>query len=321
MSNSLEERRPTNVGALELIAAMVLSGTIGVFVVESGADPFTVVFFRCVFGAIALGTYCLLRGFFTNTGFTAKTLGLAALGGVFIVFNWAFLFESYHLTSITLGTVIYHTQPFYVVILGSIIFKEQLTKAKIGWVVVAFVGVVLVSNLLVTGAGTGAGHLLGMGSALLAAVLYAFATLIAKRIKGIKPHLIALVQVVIGIPLLLPFVTFGDLNGLGAGWGWLIGLGVIHTGVMYVLMYSSYQKLPTATIAVLSFIYPAVALVVDMMVYGTRINPLQALGMVVIVTASLGISLGWKPLSRRSAETTTTDKTSPTDETTKAGAR
>ena len=69
-------------GAVELTTAMLLSGTLGVFVVESGASSFNVVFFRCVFGTLFLALYCLVRGFFKNHGFTPKKLGLAALGGV-----------------------------------------------------------------------------------------------------------------------------------------------------------------------------------------------------------------------------------------------
>nr|WP_284117583.1 hypothetical protein [Streptomyces fragilis] len=46
-------------GIAQLTTAMVLSGTIGVFVVESGASSLNVVFFRVVFGALALGA-CLL---------------------------------------------------------------------------------------------------------------------------------------------------------------------------------------------------------------------------------------------------------------------
>lgn len=68
-------------GTLELTAAMVLSGTLGIFVVESGASAFNVVFFRVLFGALALGGYALARGYFRGHGFTPKKLALAALGG------------------------------------------------------------------------------------------------------------------------------------------------------------------------------------------------------------------------------------------------
>ena len=134
-------------GAIELTLAMVLSGTLGVFVVESGASPFNVVFFRCLFGTAALGLYCLVRGFFKNHGFTPKKLGLAALGGAFIVFNWAFLFESYETTSISVATTHYRTQPFYVMLLGALLFRDKLTAAKFGWLGIAFVGLILVAGV------------------------------------------------------------------------------------------------------------------------------------------------------------------------------
>ncbi|MEU1230766.1 DMT family transporter [Streptomyces sp. NPDC005828] len=272
-------------GTLELTLAMVLSGTLGVFVVESGASPFEVVFFRCLFGAVALGAYSLLRGFFTGHGFTPGKLGLAALGGVFIVFNWVFLFEAYRATSISLATVVYHTQPFFLVLLGALFLRERIPASKVGWLVLAFLGLVLVSGVRPGDTAS----LAGLGYALAAAVLYALATFVTKRITGVRPHLIALVQVLVGMPLLLPFVDFGGV--VGGGWGWLVGLGFIHTGLMYVLMYAAYAELPTAKIAVLAFTYPAVAMGVDWAVYGHHIGLVQALGVPLIVLASLKVTL------------------------------
>ncbi|MGW6391350.1 DMT family transporter [Streptomyces sp. NPDC055103] len=274
-------------GTVELTLAMVLSGTLGVFVVESGASPFEVVFFRCLFGAVALGAYSLARGFFTGHGFTPRKLGLAALGGVFIVFNWVFLFEAYEATSISLATVVYHTQPFFLVLLGAVFLRERISGAKLLWLAVAFGGLVLVSGVRPGDTAS----LKGLGFALAAAVLYALATFVTKRVTGVRPHLVALVQVLVGLPLLLPFADFGAAAGLGAGWLWLVGLGLIHTGLMYVLMYAAYAKLPTAKIAVLAFTYPAVAMGVDWAVYGHHIGLVQALGVPLIVLASLKVTL------------------------------
>ncbi|WP_406332093.1 DMT family transporter [Streptomyces sp. NBC_00203] len=280
-----------NKGTAQLTTAMVLSGTLGVFVVESGASPFNVVFFRVLFGALALGSYVVARGWLRGHGFTPRTLGLAVLGGVFIVFNWVFLFQAYENTSISVATVVYHTQPFYVVLLGALFFRERLTAAKVGWVAVAFAGLILVSGVTPGDFTSGGSYVVGVGQALLAALLYGLSTLVTKRITGVRPHLIALVQVLVGIPLLLPFADFGAMAGTGADWGWLAGLGLIHTGLMYVLMYSAYAKLPTAKIAVLAFTYPAVAMVMDWAVYGHHIGLVQALGVPLIVTASLKVTL------------------------------
>ncbi|MDT0446957.1 DMT family transporter [Streptomyces johnsoniae] len=298
MSTTETPMRPETRGAIELTAAMLLSGTLGVFVVESGASPFNVVFYRCVFGTFFLGLYCLIRGFFKNHGFTAKKLGLAALGGVFIVFNWAFLFESYESTSISVATVVYHTQPFFVVLLGAVLFKDRITAHKAGWLVVAFLGLILVAGVSSSDLSGDSAYLTGLGYALLAALFYGLSTIITKRVTGVRPHLVALVQVLLGIPLLLPFTTLSESAQFGSGWAWLVGLGVIHTGVMYVLMYSSYQKLPTSKIAVLAFVYPAAAMICDWAVYGHHVSWTQALGIPLIVGASLGISLGWRPRLR-----------------------
>ncbi|MFG2882093.1 DMT family transporter [Streptomyces sp. NPDC048297] len=282
---------PEHRGTAQLTTAMMLSGTLGVFVVESGASPYDVVFFRVLFGALALGGYVVARGWLRGHGFTPRTLGLAVLGGVFIVFNWVLLFQSYENTSISVATVVYHTQPFYVVLLGALLFRERLTAARVGWIAVAFAGLILVSGVRpadFTGGGT---YLTGIGQALLAALLYGLSTLVTKRITGVRPHLIALVQVLVGIPLLLPLADFGAMRGTGWDWGWLVGLGLVHTGVMYVLMYAAYAQLPTAKIAVLAFVYPAVALLMDWVVYGHHIGLVQALGVPLIVTASLKVTL------------------------------
>ncbi|GAA3053375.1 DMT family transporter [Streptomyces glomeratus] len=286
---------PENKGTAQLTTAMVLSGTLGVFVVESGASPFDVVFFRVLFGALALGTYVVARGWLRGHGFTPRTLGLAALGGVFIVFNWVLLFQAYGNTSISVATVVYHTQPFHVVLLGALLFRERLTAAKVGWVAVAFAGLILVSGVTPGDFTGGGSYLLGVGQALLAALLYGLSTLVTKRVTGVRPHLVALVQVLVGIPLLLPFADFGAMRGEGAGWGWLVGLGFLHTGVMYVLMYAAYAKLPTSKIAVLAFVYPAVALLMDWAVYGHHIGVVQALGVPLIVTAGLKVTLARRP--------------------------
>ena len=50
------------VGLAQMAAAMTLSGTLGVFVLESGQSAWSVVFFRCLFGALSLLAYCWARG-------------------------------------------------------------------------------------------------------------------------------------------------------------------------------------------------------------------------------------------------------------------
>jgi drug/metabolite transporter (DMT)-like permease len=77
-------------------------------------------------------------------------------------------------------------------------------------------------------------------------------------------------------------------------WGWLSGLGVIHTALVYALIYHALPKLKSSTIAILTFIYPASAIFFDFGVNGRLISPVQFVGLVIILLSSVGITRGWE---------------------------
>src|SRR3546814_1731961 len=91
-----------------MAAAMAISGTVGVFVLESGQSAWNVVFLRCVFGALGLLAYCLARGLLRPGIFTRATLAWTLVAGVAIVLNWVLLFSAYRLASISLATAVYN---------------------------------------------------------------------------------------------------------------------------------------------------------------------------------------------------------------------
>ena len=77
---------------------------------------------------------------------------------------------------------------------------------------------------------------------------------------------------------------------------------MLHTGIAYVMMFSSYPRLSTPVIGVLTFVYPVVAIIIDWAIYGHPIGIAQGLGMVLIAVATLGVRLGWRlPVRRGSA--------------------
>ena len=285
-------------GIIEMGVAMILSGTIGFFVVESGQNAYNVVFFRCLFGAVFLAAFCFARGFFKNTGLTRRTAIWVVLGGVSLVFNWVLLFASYKAASISISTAIYHTQPFFLLIIGAFVLREAISGDKILWILLAFIGVLFTINLDLSSFSLGSDYVIGLCAAMGAAILYAIATMITKELKQIRPHLIALIQVSIGIILLWPFASFVMLDDVStAQWGYLLVLGGIHTCFMYILMYSAFQKLPTTIIAVMSFIYPAVAILVDYFIYDISLSIAQFLGIGMILFSSFAVNQNLKSLS------------------------
>jgi len=185
-------------GTLEMTAAMVLSGTIGWFVVVSRQPVMDVVFWRCVFGAATLLVVCAAMGFLRRDILTARQFMLAVIGGVAIVANWLLLFAAYPRASISIATVVYNTQPLMLVGLGALFFAERLTATKLFWLGLAFAGMLLVVQARPEARLIGTDYLSGILMALGAAFFYAVAAIVAKKLKGVPPHLIALIQASVG---------------------------------------------------------------------------------------------------------------------------
>jgi drug/metabolite transporter (DMT)-like permease len=287
--------------AASLALAMVIAGTVGAFVTEAGLHPVTIVFWRCVFAAIFLGTWCLLRGYLPDRTLSLSRLGLAALAGACMVLSWTAFFAGFAMTSIATTTIVYHVQPFFVVLIGVVFLKERISLDQILWMLGAFLGVVLASGLVASHTPASASWALGIALTLGAALLYAVATILAKGLGQQRAEITVLCQTIVGIVMLAPFADIGQ-HIPAHSWGWLASIGVVHTGIAYVLMNSAFPRLTTPVIGILTFIYPVVAIIIDWAVYGHPLGPAQAAGMVLIALATLGVRLGWRfPVRRVSA--------------------
>jgi drug/metabolite transporter (DMT)-like permease len=78
-------------------------------------------------------------------------------------------------------------------------------------------------------------------------------------------------------------------------------IGILQTGIAWVLVYSAYPHVSTPLMAVLSFVNPVTAILSDWLFFGHLIGPAQAAGMALIVTGTLGVKLGWGPWQGRRA--------------------
>ena len=276
-------------GVWQMSLAMIISGSIGAFVLLSGLPVIDVVFWRCLIGALTLLLFIVLsRQPFSRL--TRFTLALAVLGGIALVINWLLLFAAYSRISIGMATVVYNTQPFMLVLMGMVL-GERVSAVKWGWLLLAFGGVVILlsSELAPThGESLTAGVLLALG----AAFFYALTAIIARKLHPLPAQHIAFIQVLVGVVMLLPLVQMPDFSA-SFPWRYLLILGVVHTGIMYQLLYSAIQKLPTPVTGSLSFIYPLVAMVVDYLVFHHALSAVQLLGGMLILFAAAGNNLGW----------------------------
>jgi drug/metabolite transporter (DMT)-like permease len=275
-------------GMWRMSVAMGLSGTIGLFVVMSGQAPLTVVFFRCLIGGLALLTWLAWRG--TWQKLDKRASAWLFLGAIALIVNWLCLFSAYRFSNISIATLVYHVQPFFLLLLTAVVQRESLDRRKFPWLVLAFIGVAMTSGIEL---GDGKEQIMmGVLLALLAAFLYALATLVTRQLTGIPPAQIAGLQLLAGVVLLAPMVNFSELNAEWKPWSSLLILGLVHTGFMYNLMYAAFQRLPPNMIAALSFIYPVVAILVDLVFFDTVLNALQVAGIFLILFAVIANQRG-----------------------------
>ena len=286
-------------GAAEMIVAMLMSGTIGWLVVASRQAPINIAFLRCVLGGATLALVCAALGLLRRKHLPPRTLALAVLGGAAIVANWVLLFAAYSRASISMATAVYNTQPFMLVGLGALVLRERVSASTVAWLAVAFVGLVCVVEVQPAVLAVPGEYLQGVACAAGAAFLYAISSIITRHLKGTPPHLIALVQLAFGALALAPFIRYGTLPATPLHWAQLVTLGVVHTGIMYVLLYGAIQKLPTAMTGALSFIYPVVAILVDWFAFGQRLAWIQVVGAALILIAAAGVNLGWRIVPQR----------------------
>ncbi|MEH2770740.1 DMT family transporter, partial [Klebsiella pneumoniae] len=171
------------------------------------------------------------------------------------------------------------------------VLGERVSAVKWGWLLLAFGGVVILLSSELTPAheeGLTTGVLLALG----AAFFYALTAIIARKLHPLPAQHIAFIQVLVGVVMLLPLVHAPELTA-SFPWRYLLILGIVHTGIMYQLLYSAIQKLPTPVTGSLSFIYPLVAMVVDYLVFHHALSAVQLLGGMLILFAAAGNNLGW----------------------------
>ena len=276
----------------QLLLGEMLIGSVGVFVHESGQDPVTAVFYRCLFGGLFLLVWGLARGHLRGLLQDPALLRGALFSGVLLVLNWVALFAGMARSSIGVATMVYHFYPFVMLLLATLLQGERTRPVDLAWALVGFVGVACSVDPLRVWRHADAAYLAGIGMTLLAAVLCGASLFMSRQIGKQRPFALVMLHCWVGVAMLAGFSSAAVFHP-GWHWGWLVGLGIIHSGIVYVLFYSSYARLPVVTIAVMAFIYPLVTLLLDYLLYGHRLVLMQFAGLALIVLGTLGVNLKW----------------------------
>ena len=123
------------------------------------------------------------------------------------------------------------------------------------------------------------------------AALYAAVVILNKKITLDDAYRRTTIQLISAAVTLLPYLLLTEGLHMARmtlpGWLCLAAVGLFHTGAMYVVYFSSLQKLRGQEAAILSYIDPLVAVIVSFAVFREPITPLQLVGGALILGCTL----------------------------------
>lgn len=271
-----------------MIAGGVLLGTVGVFVEEARQHPLVTVLFRCAFGALALLAWGLATGRVRELRVRGRSWPVVAATGVLMVLNWALFFAAIPRTSIGVATIVFHIQPVWIMLFGTLVLREAVAPRQVAAMLAALLGLVLTTGLLGGDAAAwGPDHVSGLLMCLAGSLCYAAVTILAKTEKVVTPFALAWWQCAVGTVLLLWVPLVHGWPQAPSSWAWLAGLGVLHTGLAYAILFAGMARLTLGRIAVLQYVYPLTAIVLDWAVYGRALDAVQLAGVGLMAGALL----------------------------------
>lgn len=274
---------------IKLVFAMIIWGTLGPLVKQIPLASGEIVLARVILGLATLGIIYFASGG-CRAGNTAdryavrKDIAILFVSGAVMGFNWVFLFEAYKYTTVSMATVSYYCAPVIITALSPLVLGEKLTASRIAGIAAATAGMFMITGSLQGGSQPLKGVLFG----LLAALFYACVTILNKQLKGGFTGIqITIVQLFAAGIVVAPYAVINHEGAWvmpqGAGLVCLVIVGVVHTGIVLHLYFSSMQILPGQSVAMCSYIDPVSSLLIAAAVLSEKMSIVQIIGAVLII--------------------------------------
>jgi len=281
---------PTRAYALIALAA-VLWALIGLFsraVLDEGLTPLEIAFWRATLAGAAFALHAAIVGRL-RVRRAADLASLAAFALVGVTLFYAALVLAIDTGGISLAFVLLYTAPAFVTLLAWPLLGEPLTRAKVGLVALATLGVVLVA-----GAGGSAEGVrvtpTSLGWGLASGAAYASYYLFGKWVLArYAPVTIFALVLPIGALGLLPFVEFAAKSA--TVWVLLVALSLVSTYLAYLVYYTGLRSVEASRAVLVATIEPVVAASLAAAVFGERLGLLGVTGAALILVAALLASL------------------------------
>lgn len=275
---------------LQLTASMLIFSSIGIFVKYIPMPSSIIACARGLIGMIFLLLVVLITKNKLSRENIKNNLLILLLSGAAIGFNWIFLFEAYNYTTVATATLTYYLAPFFVMLASPFLLKEKLTVKQFLCLIGAIIGMVFVSGVVKNGipeADELKGILFGLG----AAILYASVIILNKKLREISAYEKTVMQLGTAAVVVIPYIfltedittlTFTPLTVV-----MLLITAIVHTGIAYALYFNSMKDLKAQTVAIFSYIDPAVAILLSAFILKEGMDIYGIIGAVLILGSAM----------------------------------
>lgn len=275
---------------INLALSMVIFGTIGVFVKYIPLPSSAIALLRAGIGFLFLTLFIIISGRKISIANIIRNLKFLIPAGVFLGVNWILLFESYRHTTVATATLCYYLAPTFIIIASPFVLKERLTLTKGICAFISLVGMVFVSGIL-TNKSFELSELKGIALGVGAAALYAAIVLLNKKMSDIESFDVTAFQLLASAIVLLPYVLltedFSSTILTTKHWILIIFIGIVHTGLAYLLYFGAVKKVSAGAAACFSYIDPVLAVILSAVLLGEPFFVSSSIGAVLILGAGI----------------------------------
>ena len=240
--------------------ATIFFGLSGVFAALIPSSAISVVWGRTAIAVVVLFGVCLLKKRLPWHGVskteTAQLLGIGCLLGV----HWWSFFYAIQLGGVAIGTLGFSCFPAAIAIIEAVVFKDRISKLELALIGLITLGLILVTPSFDFANQATIGLLWGIFSGVIYAVIAA-----CNRVGAAKRQASSLQACwwqFFAISVVTVFAA-PQLSGLsGMGWVWMLGLGVLCTGLAYWLFIDSLSAINARTAAMIFALEPVYAIAI-----------------------------------------------------------
>lgn len=251
---------------LKLHLAVILAGFTGVFGRLITLNAALISWYRTLIAAAFMLLFLLLTGKLQNPPLAAKAR--IAYSGAILGFHWVFFYGSIKYSNISVGVVCFALTSFFNALLAPMLNKTKLSVQEL-----LLSGITLSGIALIFGMDTSfrTGIMLGVISAILAALYTVYNERLATGFKGETIILYQMLGGLAGLTLVMPVFLYltpaPTLLPSLPDFGWLLLLSILCTVALYLLIINALKRISSFTVSLTFNLEPIYTIMLAIVIY------------------------------------------------------